>query len=391
MASEEYENQRNSLESTAAWAVKISFPAFDDLIAKDFYWSSTEMEVDGDEYDQMLESVPRGRHQRDRGNDYAEFSVINPNNATYNEFYEYEHLIEKAEVVIKECYEISTGYFESEIRFFGYLKDFSLEEASLKFTAMSDLSRTGFLVGGRVITRERCGANFNVDGLLAPASPDWDICGWQTIQGGNPAFCTKYADGVDGCKAHNNFHRFFAIKGLSKADVEIVNTNPSGFDYQTDSSCFAHGTMVVMSDWTLKHIQQIKRGDVVLTFDVFSDRLIHSEVLSDVFIHNVQQYEKMRFEDESGNQTVLKVTKEHLFYLGNAIFAPVAALWGRTVQGITRDEKRSQIVCVEQETVYESVEVYNFHTKAGTYLVTNQTSSFFWKVHNSKSHTTVQV
>lgn len=387
--SQAYEDKREAKETVAIWTVKVSFPAFESLEARDFFWATSAIEVDGEDFLHKLTAVPTGRHQRDRGNDYAEFSASNPNNALYNDFYPYEDLIERAEVLIKECYEIDYGYFESEIRFFGYLKDFSLDESSktLNFTAMSDLSRTGFLVGGRILTRERCGTGFNVNGLLAPDAPDFDPCGWQTIQGGNPLFCSKFLKGVDGCESHNNTHRFYAVKGLSDAKVEQISGNATGFDYHSGPTCFIAGTFVVMADWTLKPIEQVQMGDMVLGFDVFTDKLIATRVWQK-FAHEVDEYEDAEFERD-GMKRNIGGTREHLFYLGSAVFAALGSLTGKVVQGVTKLRKRAEIVCNALKTVFGRTTVYNIQTECGTYHVASEDMMIILKVHNAKQNTTV--
>lgn len=384
--SDAFEEKRNAKEATAAWSVKVTFPAFEALPAKSFYWGTTTFEVDDETFNHKLIEVPKGRHQRDRGNDYAEFQASNPNNALYNDFYPYEDLIERAEVVIKECYEIELGLYESETRFFGYLKDFTLQESdkSLKFTAMSDLSRSGFLVGGRILTRERCGTDFNVNGLISPLiSP----CGWQTIQGGNPLFCSKYMDGVDGCNAHNNSHRFYAIKGLSDAEVQVIAGSTQGFPYQTGTSCFIGGTFVLMADWSLKEIQEVKKGDYVLGFDVFTDRLKPSKVL-DTIKHTPNQYER-GYLGRGGIVKEFGITREHLFYKGSSIFKPYGATIGETVQGLLKDGKRAEIASIDSETVFGEVSTYNLYTETGTYMITSEDLEVIAKVHNLKPNVTV--
>lgn len=394
MASESYEEKRNAKEAVAVWSAKVSFPAFEALPEKNFFWGSADFDVDGESFKHKLIDVPKGRHQKDRGNDYAEFQASNPNNALYNEFYPYEDLIERAKVVIKECYEIERGLFESEVRFYGYLKDFTLEESdkALKFTAMSDLSRTGFLVGGRILTRERCGTDFNVNGLKSPLlSP----CGWQTIQGGNPVFCSKFLKGADGCQAHNNTHRFYAIQGLSDAEVQVVAGSSQGFDYATGRTCFIADTFVLMADWSLKPIQEVKKGDYVLGFDVFTDRLRKAKVL-DTIKHRPNQYENAIFGSEFNGSSLSQrierefgVTREHLFYKGSSIFQAYGATRGGTVQGVHKGGKRAEIASIGSETVSGEVSTYNIYTETGTYMVASSDLEIILKVHNLKPETTV--
>lgn len=389
--SEAYEEKRDSLDAVAAWTVKIVFPTFHAIPTKTFRWATTPMEVDGEDYGQKekdrLVGVPNGQHQADRGGDSAKFSAANPNNELYDEFYAYEDLIERAEVTIKECYEIEIGYWESEVRFFGYLKDFDLDEGEkvLNFTAMSDLSRTGFLVGGRILTRERCGWAFNYNGLLSPLI---DPCGWQTIQGGNLVFCSKYEKGVDGCESHNNTHRFGAIKGLSDAEVQLITGNATGFNYHTGATCFIAGTYVLMADWTLKPIERIVPGtDYVMGFDVFTDELVPAKVLNR-FKHRVTEYEDALFTRQNKARH-FGIRREHLLYFGNGNFKPYGSTIGSKVQGLTKDKKRAQINSIQSETVLGEVDVYNLWTECGTFHISDAEMEIIVKCHNLKSATTV--
>jgi hypothetical protein len=390
----EFEQKRNdTLNTVAAWSVHIKFPDFEEFTEQNLYFSTTEnFDLgDGNVYQGKLLSC-KGRHQRDRGNDYAEFVVANPNNSTYQDIYPYEDLIEKAEVTISECYEIEDGYFESEIRFFGYLTDFTLndKQKTLDFTCLSDMSRGGYPVGGQILTRERCGAEFPYNGSSSPA---FELCGWQTSQGGNPLLCTRLLKGIDGCEAHNNEHRFFAVTGLTETPVQIIATEtnfvgeqvyfyPSGFDYET-RACFSANTLVLMADWTTKFINQIKIGDKVKSFDIFDcDKLIDSEVLN-TFSHIVKEIEIAKFD-----KALLETTKEHLFYVSSQLFAPVKSLDGnlnaRTVLGLDCHKQFSRSSLMSCETSNEICSVFNFHTSANNYIVCDQEQNFFYFVHNNK-------
>lgn len=384
MASESYEKQRNAKEAVAVWTAKVSFPAFEDLPAKDFFWSTSDIEVDNENYTRKLTAVPKGRHQADRGNDYVQFDVGNPNNAVHQDIYLYEDLIERANVRVKECYEIDKGYFESETRFRGFLKDYSVDESDkiLKFTAISDLSRTGFQVGNRILTRERCGTEFNFNGLNAP---EFHPCGWQTAQGGNPLFCSKLLKGVDGCIAHNNSHRFYAIKGLSNAEVQIITTSQSGFDYGSGSACFVTGTFVVLADWSIKKIEDVKPGDYVLGFDVFTDRLCPTKVLANE-TKEVTETEK-GYLGINSDFTTFGVTRDHLFSKGSGIFKAFIANIGETVQGIGKDGKRAEISVIDSETVFGKQSVHHLQTECGTHTVCDKNLKIIAKVHNLKAQT----
>lgn len=239
MASERFEELRNSDSAKQAWSVLVFFPEFNGIPEATFKWSTIDdLELEDYTYNKKLSSIPQVRHQKDRGNDYAEFAIANKNNEMHNLLYPYQDNIEVAEITIRYALEIDKDFYESEIVFFGYAKDFNLDDSdfTIKFTANSDMSREKYLVGGRVLTRERCGALFNVNGVLPPNAKA--LCTWQTSQGGNPLFCSKFLNGVNSCAAHNNTHQFAAVTGKANALVTITplrDNTQGGFDYSTQS------------------------------------------------------------------------------------------------------------------------------------------------------------
>lgn len=382
MASANYESQRESLDAVAVWTAHIHFPAFESLSAKDFYWATAdkiELE-DGKVYLRHLTSPPRGRHQTDRGNDYAELNVSNPDNALYNELLPYEDLIEKCQLTIRCAYEIETDYYESEIKYFGYLKDFTVsdDEQSIKITSQSDVSRSGWLVGNRIITRDKCGTEFNVNGLNDPATHK---CGWLPSLGGNALFCTKELDGVDGCKAHGNEPRFYAVKGLNTATVEVLpNDDGGGWDYGSGPSCFSHKAYVLMADGSIRPIHHIEREDRVKGLDLFDhDRVIDAEVL-DTTKDLVGEIHIAKFD----TGITFEVAKEHLFYLGQRLFAPVGVLGERPAFGINSARNLAKSSLMSIERVLAQMFVYNLRTSCNNFFVTDENGQFFYLVHNVK-------
>lgn len=382
MSSALFEQKRNEDGAVAVWCVQLYFPPFEDKAEKFFFWTTAAGGVDLDDgnfYEYGLTNV-RGRHQRDRGNDYAEFTIANPFNERYQSIYPYEELIEKGEVTIYEAYEIEDGYCVSEQRFFGYLKDFTLDdnEKTMPFTSYSDMSRIGFLVGGRILTRERCGTEFNYNGINSPIIHP---CGWTLEQGGNPIFCSHFRAGIDGCESHNNEHRFYAVEGLSTATVEIVSNDVpvTGFDYNT-GACFSENVYFLLPDWSVLPMNEGKKDMEILGFDLFDNDRLKPAVILDAFVHEVDRLDIATFD-----KGVLETRREHLFYIGGRKFKPVGALGAELVHGITykkRFDKAKLKSCVPS---VEKAFVYNLHTSLGTYLVTDKNKRYFWKVHNRKA------
>lgn len=399
MASALFEEQRDATTAVAVWTVHIFFPAFQDLPAKNFYWAtSDQIELeDGNVYTRQLTDPPRGRAQRDRGNDYAEIVVSNPDNALYQDIRPYENLIEKAEVTIRECYQIEPGLYESEVRFFGSLKDFTHNHADnvLNITAMSDMSRSNYWVANRVLTRERCGTEFNFNGL---GDPTVHICGWQTAQGGNPDFCTKFLDGPDGCKAHNNSHRFFAVTALATAPITIMppasgggvggggGGDDTGWGTQTDP-CFTKNVYMLMNlEMDTLPMDQVRAGMSHVGFDPFnSDKLVDSEIIHKQ-INPTQSYWNAAFD-----QALLESAHHHLFYIGNARFMPVALLGENPAIGISPSKKPATSHLLSINQVMKDTLFYEFHTKSKNYIITDKNKRFFYFVHNLKFFSLIQV
>jgi len=381
MASILYENQRKNPSAVVAWVLHIHFDEFFDIPAKDFYFATTRgMETDfdtgGEEIRGLLSGVPLGRQQRERGNDYAEFVLANPHNDTYQDFLDYEDLIERGKVRIFQCFQIEKDYWEGEQRFYGYLKDFTLNETdkTLEFTCVSDMSRTGFLVGARILTRERCGAEFNYNGARDPL---YDPCGWTLAQGGNPLFCSKYLRGVDGCIAHGNAHKFYALPALSIAAIEFVPDTEIDFPYDT-RACFTKKMHVVLPDWSIVPISE-KREGIILATDIFSGEIVEAEIL-DFQEHLVNSVLMI----ETARGAVIETRREHLFRQTGAFFLPAGVGQGKWFEGYDASKKAAQDRFLALEDVFEDQTVYNYQTSAHTFLVTDEKMTFLWDVHNNK-------
>ena len=382
-----FDNLRNEQGGGLAWTVAIHFPAFEEFTAKSLYYS-TAVNLDlGDSKNYLpLIQMVRGRHQRDRGNDYAEFNIINADSLPYQDFYPYEDLIEMAQVVINECVLVEDTFWEKEQRFFGYIQDYTLDDKNktINFTAISDMNKEGRLIGS-VISRERCDAEFNYNGLIAP---EYHICGWQTAQGGNPIFCSRLLTGVDSCTEHNNTHRFHALRGLVDAPVTIISDNePStGFEYKSDA-CFTASMRVLMADKTLKPINEVGQGDKILGFDIFdNDKLIEGEVL-ERFDHLAKEILIAKF--YSGRlRAIIETTNEHLFYIGNRQFLNCGSLEGsRSVKqayGINSEQKPLKSPLIAKERSFERCSLHNLHTTTNNFIITDELEEIFFFVHNNK-------
>jgi hypothetical protein len=388
MASAEYESIRNKVDAVTVYLIHIHFDEFFDIPEMDFYFATTayvECFIDGENlvFEDYLRGYPSVRHQTDRGNDIAEFSLNNPSNEMYARFRTYEQIIERGYTKIYQAFEIEKDYYEAEIVFVGYLEDFTITESdkTLDFTAFSDMSRPNFLVGNRILTRERCGAEFNYQGLAAPDA--LRPCTWQTIQGGNEDFCSKFLEGVDGCEAHNNTHQFFAVEGLATAEISIVSQqeNPDGFPYGTGSTCFTKNTFVVMADNSIKQINLIKVGDMV--FGLSPNNGLHRNETKVRAVHKKLVQEILIVEFESG--LMLETTEEHPFRSDVATFTPIGFLQGKRVLGNLGTEKTEYDTVKRLKPLIKETMVYHLTTDWVTFIVTDINRTFECHCHNKPS------
>jgi hypothetical protein len=266
MASVTYEEARSSNTAHMAGVVEFTFPAFDALPEKKLYFGTKQLEADGNEYVAALPEMVLVRGQRGPGQDTADFQINDSNGAVYDEIKDYEDVLEDTQVVIKECLKTSLGIYETETTLTGAVEALTLSDSSmqLNLSVVSDMSRTGFLIGGRILAARYCAALFNINGLR---DPEFDACGWQVDQGGNPIFCSHKKLGTDGCFEHGNLWRFLAIEALTTAEVTL-SPGGTGWGYGGGGGpCFHPLTEVWMADNSFKPIYQVGRDDVVWATD----------------------------------------------------------------------------------------------------------------------------
>lgn len=392
MASVEFEAIRNKVDAVTVYLIHIHFDAFFEIPEMDFYFATTayvEAYLNGEDikFEDYLRDYPSIRHQTDRGNDIAEFVLNNPSNEIYARFQPYEQIIERGYVKIYQAFEIEKDYYEHEIVFVGYLDDFTVNEAdkTVDFTVFSDMSRPNHLVGNTILTRERCRAEFNYGGVHPPDA--LRLCTWQVIQGGRDDYCSHYLTGVDSCEAHNNPHQFAAVEGLATAEVTIVSSteNPQGFPYGTNGACFTENAFIVMADGSVKSINLIQEGDLILGVDLFDGFQRKPAKVLGTEKHIVTEIVVAEF--ESG--TVLEVSKDHPFRIKDATFARIGTLEGKRVLGQGKATKAEFDTVKSLTKSIEVVSVFTFRTELGNYIVTDANRLFEYDVKNSKPHTPI--
>lgn len=306
-----------------AGGVKMTFPAFDDKPEMIKRYGTRRFEVDGEEFERALNDMPLVRQQAEASaQDSSEFLITDADNERYGVLREYEDVMEDVEIEVKECLLTELGIFESEIVHRGFIESFGIADSSMgiNISSISDMSRTGRLMGGRILTQRYCGLKFNINGLL-PALID--PCGWQVDQGGNPIFCTHKLKGTDGCEDHNNAWRFGAVEALTTAAVSYVTgggIGGGGWEYGNGpgyggGGCWLPGTDVLMFDGSVKPIWQVKKdGPPVMSFDKHG-RFCAGEV-DDVMTHIVPQHLKF----DLGRNRILEPSLEQPFKVGDDVF-----------------------------------------------------------------------
>lgn len=386
--SELYDLARNSSDAVVAWGVKVTFPAFNNLPSLTKLFGTTAFQtVDGEEYENSLLDVPNCNGQIGAGSDAGGFVLENSQSANYNEIAAYDDVAEDARVRVREYLEIAPGLFEGETRFTGFVEDLTLsdDQQTLDFNMVSDMSRTGFLVGGRILTHRYCGAKFNRNGLLPSHK---SACGWQTAQGGDPLACDHTFDGANGCIAHNNAPRFYCIRGLSKTPVVVVGDGSgggigtgggSGFDYETRTSCFTSRNFVRMADNSRRRISDVRTGDFVKAFSPEKFGEITVGKVTRVYRHKVSEFAILHF----ACRRAIEATREHLFYVGAGRFQVAGALQrnNRVKFYDSRLNQWQRLKVDSLETIKRTETVYNLEVEAvkrgalspHTYFVSDET------------------
>ena len=112
-------------------------------------------------------------------------------------------------------------------------------------------------------------------------------------------------------------------------EMECLCDTSSPTTTSTTTSCFLAGTPVSMSDGTEKPIEEVKVGDVVLSYDLNTNKKVNVKVL-ELESPVREDYYIIKFEVGSK----LEVTNEHPIYIRNNIYHG----WGSIIPKITLDD-----------------------------------------------------
>lgn len=318
MTTQAYNDARKKNTAVLTGAVDITLPAFDDLPEVKIFAGTSFFECDGNEYKPLLPELPVINNPRGLAQDTASFKVNDPNSIWASTFNLYRDVIEDTAITTKECLFTAENVFESEKTLVGFLERFSINEKdySLDFEAISDISRTGKIAGGRILSQRFCAANFNKNGLK---NPEIDPCGWTTPQGGNPIFCTHKREGVDGCIAHNNSHRFYAIEGITSGVITTYTGGTIGGWEYGENPCFTSKMPVNLVNGTTP-IYKVKKGDLAWSFDKNGN--VAKKKVIDVRRDFVDQILILEFEHGQKIET----RPDHLFLINHNLFKKAGLL-----------------------------------------------------------------
>lgn len=134
--------------------------------------------------------------------------------------------------------------------------------------------------------------------------------------------------------------------------------------------CFVEGTQIAMQDGTTKNIEDIKSGDVVLSWDVVTNEKIGG-IVSNVSVRDVDSVIEIKFEDG----TIITTTDEHPFYVNNSWVKAKDLIVGDKCTKIDNSNITIESITIKEETtkVYNLLDVTESHTfYANNILVHNK-------------------
>lgn len=145
-----------------------------------------------------------------------------------------------------------------------------------------------------------------------------NVITWKTAISIEPIVC--YLIDFDGSKAQVTSNELFITSdddlNLIEIDIEdtdtyiIAGTTPINSFVTHNSPCFVAGTQVSLADGSTINIEDVKSGDIVLTFDLKSESLKNNMVNS-VFSKTVNNIVEYKF----NNGETLKCTFDHPIYV----------------------------------------------------------------------------
>jgi hypothetical protein len=161
-------------------------------------------------------------------------------------------------------------------------------------------------------------------------------------------------DGTFEVKCSGDYDENYIVWGLSKLDGQLVVNNIA---VSEDSSvCLSGDTMITMADGSMKRMDKICAGDIVL-----SNNGISSHVHAVRRGHFSNYHILYHFEDG----TVIDETHPHRFYNVDQGFWQKLQAWNIGDHAINQDGENIALVSVER--IEERIEMFGIWTDSGTY------------------------
>ncbi|CAF3295407.1 unnamed protein product [Rotaria socialis] len=120
--------------------------------------------------------------------------------------------------------------------------------------------------------------------------------------------------------------------------------------------CFLRDTFILLSDGTRKNISDVQVGDSLLAFTTFGEIVTTS--IQEVFVHDVDEYIKL-----SAGDSLLCVTREHPFFVGNDSFCSLEKLHiNDCIYSLVDGRLQSMSIMSMVTIVAPTTRVYNLRT-----------------------------
>jgi hypothetical protein len=80
--------------------------------------------------------------------------------------------------------------------------------------------------------------------------------------------------------------------------------------------CFSHDTPVTMADGSYKHIEDLKIGDYILSYDLETNEIVSKEVIGTANASSEKNWLELTFVNEFGER-IIRCTYDHKFFTNN--------------------------------------------------------------------------
>lgn len=301
------QTKTSELDQRTLWLVDVHLKADGDYEAEDFYFSTQAVEANDEFYEPLLRDKPRISYSLGNATDGGQIKIDNVSLEFGQKVLARNRFIKGSKIAVWFAWKLPDGSVLTDKVFDGLILEtpVSTSDNQVSLRVVGDVYNPDVVLGAFPLA-QRCVLDFNEFGLL---SPDVSQCGWQMLQGGDPAFCGKTEDD---CRAHNNLHRIGAIPFFANVQIQQTTGGGSGTGFPEDppSTCFVNQSPILLPDFTEKPICEFKAGDAVMSFNPVTGEL-ETDVVEQVHIHTVKRILALKFLDG----TIIRTTPEHPFYV----------------------------------------------------------------------------